>query len=51
MRDALNRSAGLRQYRKDAATYGLGYDLAGQDKITVPAYDAPIGLTYAQAGD
>jgi uncharacterized protein YlxW (UPF0749 family) len=51
MRDALNRSAGLRQYRKDAATYGLGYDLAGQDKIAVPAYDAPIGLTYAKAGD
>jgi uncharacterized protein YlxW (UPF0749 family) len=50
MRDALDRSTGLRQYRKDAATYGLRYDLNGEDKISVPAYDAPIGLSYAQAG-
>ncbi|MDQ2836129.1 MAG: DUF881 domain-containing protein [Actinomycetota bacterium] len=50
MRAALNRSAGLRQYRKDADTYGLGYDLNGEGKISVPAYDAPIGLSYAVAG-
>lgn len=50
MRTALNRSVGLQQYRKDAATFGLGYDLTGVDRISVPAYDAPIGLTYARAG-
>ncbi|MEO6702960.1 MAG: DUF881 domain-containing protein [Jatrophihabitantaceae bacterium] len=50
MRSALERSAGLRQYRKDASTYGLGYDLSEQDRVNVPAYDAPIGLSYASAG-
>ncbi|MGI8665462.1 MAG: DUF881 domain-containing protein, partial [Jatrophihabitans sp.] len=50
MRAALNQSTGLRQYRKDAATYGLGYDLNGADRISVPAYDAPIGLSYAEVG-
>jgi uncharacterized protein YlxW (UPF0749 family) len=50
MRDALDRSIGLKQYRKDAATYGLGYDLNSQDKISVPAYDLPIGLSYASIG-
>ena len=41
MRNALDRSMDLKQYRKDAQSYGLGYDLNDQDKITVPAYDAP----------
>jgi uncharacterized protein YlxW (UPF0749 family) len=50
MRQALDQSTGLRQYRQDAATYGLGYDLTGEDKINVPSYDAPIGLTYAAVG-
>jgi uncharacterized protein YlxW (UPF0749 family) len=50
MHAALNRSVGLQQYRKDAATFGLGYDLASVDRISVPAYDAPIGLSYATAG-
>ncbi len=50
MRNALNQSAGLRQYRKDAATYGLRYDLNSQDRVSVPAYEAPIGLSYATAG-
>lgn len=50
MRKALDRSMDLKQYRKDAQTYGLGYDLNDQDKISVPAYDAPIALSYASAG-
>lgn len=50
MRAALNRSVGLQQYRKDAATYGLGYDLTSEDQISVPGYEAPIGLSYATAG-
>lgn len=50
MRTALDQSVGLQQYRKDAATYGLGYDLKTQDKLTVPAYDAPIALSYASVG-
>jgi uncharacterized protein YlxW (UPF0749 family) len=50
MRDALDRSVGLQQYRKDAATYGLGYDLNDRSSISVPAYDAPIALNYAAVG-
>jgi len=50
MRDALDRSTDLQQYRKDAQTYGLGYQLKDQRKVTVPGYDAPIALSYATAG-
>jgi uncharacterized protein YlxW (UPF0749 family) len=51
MRRALDQSEGLRQYRQDAQTYGLRYDLTDRDKISVPAYDAPIGLSYAAVGN
>jgi len=50
MRDALNQSMDLTQYRKDAKTYGLGYDLSEADQLRVPAYDQPITLSYAIAG-
>jgi uncharacterized protein YlxW (UPF0749 family) len=50
MRTALNESIGLQQYRKDADAYGLGYQLTQRTKIAVPAFDAPIGLSYAAVG-
>lgn len=50
MRAALSQSADLQQYRKDAASYGLGYDVKTQDKVDVPAFDAPLALTYAAVG-
>ncbi len=50
MRIALNESIGLQQYRKDADTYGLRYQVEHHQNIDVPAYDAPIGLNYASAG-
>jgi len=50
MRSALDSSPGLIQYREDARFYGLGYKVDSEDKINVPAYGAPIGLNYAQAG-
>lgn len=50
MRAALNQSVGLQQYRKDASTYGLRYALNTVDKISVPAYESPIGLNYATVG-
>jgi uncharacterized protein YlxW (UPF0749 family) len=50
MREALDRSIGMQQYRKDAQTYGLGYDLKSQQRISVPGYDAPIALSYASIG-
>lgn len=51
MRIALNESISLQQYRADADAYGLGYEVKEHDKIEVPAYDAPIGLRYAEVGD
>ncbi|HEV2888057.1 MAG TPA: DUF881 domain-containing protein [Jatrophihabitans sp.] len=50
MRIALNESIGLQQYRKDADAYGLGYQVDEHKKIEVPAYDAPIALSYAAVG-
>jgi uncharacterized protein YlxW (UPF0749 family) len=50
MRIALNESVGLQQYRQDADSYGLGYQVNERKKIEVPAYDAPIGLSYAAVG-
>jgi uncharacterized protein YlxW (UPF0749 family) len=50
MRIALNESVSLQQYREDAEAYGLGYEVKERDKIEVPAYDAPIGLRYAEVG-
>jgi len=50
MRTALNDSIGLQQYRKDADAYGLGYQVSERTKLMVPAYEAPIGLSYAAVG-
>ncbi len=50
MRIALNESIALQQYRKDAEAYGLGYQVREHDKLEVPAYDAPIGLSFAAVG-
>lgn len=50
MRTALNESVSLQQYREDADAYGLVYEVKEREKIEVPAYDAPIGLRYAEVG-
>lgn len=50
MRIALNESVSLQQYRKDADAYGLVYEVKNRDKVEVPAYDAPIGLRFAEVG-
>ncbi|HEX8095728.1 DUF881 domain-containing protein [Jatrophihabitans sp.] len=50
MRNALEESVNLQQYRKDADAYGLGYQVDEHTHIDVPAYDAPIGLSYAAVG-
>jgi len=50
MRIALEESVNLQQYRKDADAYGLGYRVDDHRHIEVPAYDAPIGLSYAAVG-
>jgi uncharacterized protein YlxW (UPF0749 family) len=50
MRDALNASRDLGQYRQDAKNFGLGYNVDGKGKIDVPAYEAPVSMTYAVKG-
>jgi len=50
MRAALDRSPGVTLYRRDATTYGLGYHVKDESTINVPAYTAPIGLSYASVG-
>jgi len=50
MRDALSKSTDLRQYREDAESYGLGYDVKTETRIDVPAYDSPLHLSYASVG-
>lgn len=50
MRAALNASVNLGQYRKDAQSYGLGYSVNNESRISVSAYDAPIALQYAKLG-
>jgi uncharacterized protein YlxW (UPF0749 family) len=50
MQAAIDRSPALTLYRKDAMTYGLGYDVHAASVVKIPAYQSPIGLRYAQVG-
>jgi uncharacterized protein YlxW (UPF0749 family) len=50
LRNALEASHNLSQYRKDAQSYGLQYSVNTENRLVIPAYDAPIGLTYAKIG-
>lgn len=50
MKAALDQSPGLQQYRKDAASYGLRYELNTKSKILAPAYAASVTLSYAVLG-
>jgi uncharacterized protein YlxW (UPF0749 family) len=51
MRQALNASHNLGQYRKDAQSYGLRYSVNDESSVAIAAYLAPIGLNYAKIGD
>lgn len=51
MRQALNASHNLSQYRKDAASYGLRYSVDDKKSLPIAAYEAPIGLNYAKIGN
>jgi len=47
--DALDRSEGVRLYRAAADDFGLGYDTAVKEDVTVPAFDGAEGLSHARA--
>lgn len=48
MRARLDASPGVGLYRRDAASYGLGYKVENADNLTLAAFTASIGLTYAE---
>lgn len=48
LRVALDRSAGVNLFRQAADVWGLGYDVAAERDITVPAYDDSTTLQYAR---
>ncbi len=49
MQAGLDRSPGVALFRQAAGYYGLGYTVARQDRVQVPAYTGPVQLTYATA--
>jgi uncharacterized protein YlxW (UPF0749 family) len=51
MRTALDASDGVRAFRAQAATLGLGYSFKPEGDVQVPAYDGSTSLQYAQGSD
>jgi uncharacterized protein YlxW (UPF0749 family) len=48
MRSALNRSPGVLLFAQAAKYLGLGYTVAAQRSLTVPAYAGPVRLSFAE---
>jgi uncharacterized protein YlxW (UPF0749 family) len=51
IRAALEASDGVRAFRAQAATLGLGYSFKPEGDVPVPAYDGSTSLQYAQGSD
>jgi uncharacterized protein YlxW (UPF0749 family) len=49
MRRALDVEPGVGLYRQAVAYFGLGYEVKDEREVTLPAYDGPLRLGYAQA--
>jgi uncharacterized protein YlxW (UPF0749 family) len=49
MQRALDSSPAVNAYRQAVAAYGLGYQVATQDDVELPAYDGSTALQYATA--
>lgn len=47
MQKALDASRGVKYFEEAASYYGLGYTVESQDRLTLPAYKGPVGLSYA----
>lgn len=50
MLQQLASSPGVKLFREAAGYYGLGYTVASQSDLTLPAYTGSIALSYAHAG-
>jgi uncharacterized protein YlxW (UPF0749 family) len=48
MHAALDASPGVSLFRQAADYYGLGYTVAQNDTLQIPAYDGPVSLSYAK---
>jgi uncharacterized protein YlxW (UPF0749 family) len=49
LRAALDRQPGVRLYRQAVAYFGLGYEVKDEREVTLPGYDGPLRLSYAEA--
>jgi uncharacterized protein YlxW (UPF0749 family) len=49
MRAALDQQPGVQLYRQAVRYFGLGYDVEDEREVTLPGYDGPLRLSYAEA--
>jgi uncharacterized protein YlxW (UPF0749 family) len=49
LRSALDAEPGVRLYKQAADYFGLGYDVKDEREVTLPGYDGPVRLGYAEA--
>jgi uncharacterized protein YlxW (UPF0749 family) len=49
LRRALDAEPGVTLYRQAVAYFGLGYEVKDERDVTLPAYEGPLRLGYAQA--
>jgi uncharacterized protein YlxW (UPF0749 family) len=49
LRGRLDVEPGVRLYRQAVGYFGLGYEVKDEREVTLPGYDGPLRLSYAQA--
>ncbi len=49
LRAALARQPGVTLYRQAVQYFGLGYEVKDEREVTLPGYDGPLRLSYAEA--
>lgn len=49
LRTALRNEPGVRLYRQAVDYFGLGYEVKDEREVTLPGYDGPVRLGYAEA--
>ena len=49
LRASLDVEPGVRLYRQAVAYFGLGYEAKDEREVTLPGYDGPVRLSYAEA--
>jgi uncharacterized protein YlxW (UPF0749 family) len=49
LRARLEVEPGVRLYRQAVAYFGLGYEVKDEREVTLPGYDGPLRLSYAEA--